>query len=92
MWVNWNHLREARKRKLGVTEVNISFFTLYWWHFKLAIKEFWFLLLVCIGSLIHAIFPFILDFALLEARIKRLKLLKKELPNDETLRKVHFDK
>jgi len=53
--------------------------------------EFFFLVFVCIGSLIHAIFPWVLDFKLLEWRLNRLKTLKKKLPDDPQLKKVHFD-
>ena len=69
MWVNWKHLNEA-KTKAGRQDAG------YWWHFKLAMAEFFFLLVVTIGSLIHAIFPWVLDFKLLEWRINRLKMLK----------------
>ena len=66
MWFNPKHLKEA-KAKADKPDAG------YWWHFRLAINEFFFLLLVCIGSLIHAIFPWVLDFKLLEWRINRLK-------------------
>ena len=84
MWLNWKHLNEA-KSKAGRPDAG------YFWHFRLAIGEFFFLLLVTIGSLIHAIFPWILDFKLLELRINRLKQLKQKLPDDPQLKKVHFD-
>jgi hypothetical protein len=54
-------------------------------------KEAGFLLLICIGSIIHAFFPWVLDFKLLEWRIERLKFLKEKLPNDPQLKKVKFD-
>lgn len=81
---NWKHLQQA-KEKAGRPDAG------YWWHFRLAIEEFFFLLIVTIGSLIHAIFPWVLDFKLLEMRIQRLKYLKEKLPDDELLKKVHFD-
>jgi len=84
MWINFNHLKEASYKasnpKAG-----------YWWHFKMSFSEFWFLLVLSIGSLIHAIFPFLLDFNLLKARITRLRKLKEQLPDDDDLKKVHFD-
>ena len=58
MWFNWKHLIEA-KTKAGRPDAG------YFWHFKLAIGEFFFLLVVTVGSLIHAIFPWVLDFKLL---------------------------
>jgi hypothetical protein len=81
---NWRHVKEAKEK---ARKPNAG----YWWHFKLAMEEFFFLLGVTIGSLIHAIFPWVLDFKLLEWRIKRLKALKEKLPDDEQLKKVHFD-
>ena len=84
MWYNPKHLKEA-KIKAGKPNAG------YWWHFHLAIKEFLFLFLVCIGSLVQAIFPWVLDFKLLEWRINRLKELKRKLPDDPQLQKVHFD-
>lgn len=84
MWINKNHLQEA-KQKAGKPTAG------YWWHFKLAIDEFFFLLFITLGSLVHAIFPWILDFKLLEWRINRLKKLKNKLPDDEQLKKINFD-
>lgn len=81
---NWKHLQQA-KEKADIPDGG------YWWHFRLAIEEFFFLLVVALGSLIHAIFPWVLDFKLLEMRINRLKYLKQKLPDDELLKKVHFD-
>lgn len=87
IWFNANHLSEAR----NAAQKENSIARGYFWHFELAIKEFFFLLFVCIGSLIHAFFPWFLDFKLLEWRINRLKTLKRKLPNDPQLSKVHFD-
>ena len=84
MWFNPQHLEDA-KAKAGRDNAG------YWWHFVLAIKEYFFLQLIAIGSLIHAIFPWVLDFKLLEWRINRLKVLKEKLPDDPQLKKVHFD-
>ena len=84
MWVNPNHLEEA---KIKANRPDAG----YWWHFWLAMSEFFFLIGVTVGSLIHAVFPWVLDFKLLEWRLARLKLLKKKLPEDPQLKKVHFD-
>jgi uncharacterized protein YqhQ len=84
MWWNRNHLQEA-KTKAGREDVG------YFWHLRLAMGEFFFLLVITVGILIHAIFPWVLDFKLLEWRINRLKLLKQKLPDDPQLQKVHFD-
>ena len=82
-WFNWNHLKEAKVKARGKGG--------YWWHFKLAAGEAIWLFIVSIGSLIHAIFPFLIDFKLVRARINRLKYLKSILPDDEDLDKIHFD-
>jgi|TARA_B110000908_G_scaffold110948_1_gene130138 hypothetical protein len=84
MWFNRKHLAEATK-KAARPDAG------YFWHFGIAMAEFFFLLLVCIGSLIHAFLPWVLDFKLLEWRIARLKQLKQKLPDDPQLNKVHFD-
>tara|TARA_B100000953_G_C17858330_1_gene370693 strand:- start:124 stop:393 length:270 start_codon:yes stop_codon:yes gene_type:complete len=88
MWFNPKHLQDA-KYKAGKGHLTGIFG--YWWHFKLAIMEFFFLVLICIGSLIHAICPWVLDFKLLTWRINRLRYLKKRIPDDEALKKIHFD-
>jgi|TARA_B110000908_G_scaffold172735_1_gene242525 hypothetical protein len=84
MYFNLKHLKEA-KIKAGKPNAG------YWWHFRLAMNEAFFLLAVTIGSVIHAVFPWVLDFKLLEWRINRLKVLKEMLPDDPQLKKVHFD-
>jgi hypothetical protein len=63
----------------------------YFWHWKLSMSEAWFLFVIMLGSIVHAFFPFLLSFKLLELRIERLKLLKERLPNDKLLQKVNFD-
>ena len=88
MWFNRKQLKDA-KYKANVEHLSMP--AGYWWHFKLAIGEFFFLVLMCIGSLIHAFVPWTLDFKLLEARVNRLKMLKKKLPDDPTLQRIHFD-
>ena len=80
---NARHLSEAKQASAGQGG--------YFWHWYLAMKEAGFLLLICIGSIIHAFFPWVLDFKLLEWRIERLKFLKEKLPNDPQLKKVKFD-
>lgn len=81
--VNGRHLSEAKEAADGKGG--------YLWHWWLAIQEAAFLFFVCLGSIVHAFIPWVLDFKLLEWRIKRLKILKEKLPNDPQLKKVHFD-
>lgn len=83
-WINPKHLQEA---KTAAQKPHAGYF----WHLKLALAEFFFLFAIAIGSLIHAIFPWVLDFKLLEWRINRLRVLKEKLPDDPQLKKVHFD-
>ena len=64
--------------------------TKYIWHFLLSFGEGIKLLLLAIGSFIHAVFPWALDFQLLKWRISMLKNLKKKLPNDPNLQKIKF--
>ena len=64
--------------------------TKYVWHFLLSFSEGIKLLLLAIGSFIHAVFPWALDFQLLKWRISMLKNLKKQLPNDPNLQKIKF--
>jgi hypothetical protein len=86
-WINKNHLKEA----LNAANKTKSLFSGYVWHWLLAMQEAMFLLLIFVGSVIHAFFPWVLDFKLLEWRIARLKKLKEKLPNDPQLKKVSFD-
>jgi hypothetical protein len=64
--------------------------TKYAWHFLLSFSEGIKLLLLAMGSFIHAVFPWVLDFQLLKWRISMLKNLKKKLPNDPNLQKIKF--
>jgi hypothetical protein len=86
-WFNKKHLEEASKygEIKGSNPV-----TQYLWHFKLSMTEAFKLFGLFLGSIIHAVFPWILNFKLLEWRISMLKDLKKKLPSDPNLKKVNF--
>jgi len=88
MYINWKHLNEAKKAANKESHTAIK---LYFWHWQLAMREAVFLFLMFVGSMIHAFFPFLLDFKLLEWRIKRLKNLKSNLPDDPNLKKIYFE-
>jgi len=45
-----------------------------------------------LGSVVHAIFPWVLNFKLLEWRVSALETLKNNFPNDPTLKKINFNK
>jgi hypothetical protein len=62
----------------------------YVWHFIMSFIEGVKLLFLSLGSFLHAIFPWILDFQLLKWRISMLKKLKEKLPNDPSLKKINF--
>jgi hypothetical protein len=87
VWFNKSHLKEAAEYgEIKGKNILIRYF----WHFKLSILEAFKLFMLCMGSIIHAFFPCILNFKLLEWRISMLKDLKKKLPNDPALKKVDF--
>ncbi len=88
MYINWKHLDEA---KVAAKKEKYNFLKSYLWHWRLAMAEALFLFLMFIGSIIHAFFPFLLDFKLLEWRINRLKVLKSRLPDDPNLKKINFE-
>lgn len=83
MWFNVNHLADASKS----SEKKLNYFS----HLIISLNEFWFCLIIALGSLVHAFAPWFLDFKLIEWRTKRLKLLKQKFPNDPVLKNVHFD-
>lgn len=84
--MNFKHLAVA-KEYAGVAYTGLR---LYLWHFWLSLSEAYFLFVLMIASILHGFFPFLFDFDLLTHRIKRLKLLKKKLPNDPQLSKIEF--
>lgn len=86
-WFNKKHLKEAAD--YGKLNSKNKIFR-YFWHFRLSITEAILLFLLCLGSIIHAVFPWVLNFKLLEWRIKMLRNLKDKLPNDPSLKKVDF--
>jgi len=83
MWFNIKHLTDAST----ASNTKMSYIK----HFGIAFSEFIFCLLMALGSLLHAIFPWVIDFKLIEYRINRLKKLKEKFPNDPYLTKVKFD-
>lgn len=84
---NFNHLTVASSY---ANLSNRSGLYKYCWHFLLSMKQAVFLLVLFLFSVIHAVFPFMFDFLLLEWRLNELKNLKDSLPNDPQLDKVDF--
>ena len=87
VWFNKKHLDEASRygEIKGANSI-----VKYFWHFKLSMGEAFKLFALFLGSIIHAVFPWVLNFKLLEWRISMLRELKKKLSNDPNLKKVHF--
>ena len=88
-WFNSQHLQQASAyagRQKNNLIVN------YLWHFALSMSEAVKLLFLLLGSVVHAIFPWVLNFKLLEWRVNALETLKNNFPNDPILKKINFDK
>jgi hypothetical protein len=88
-WFNYQHLQQASAyadRQKNNPVLN------YFWHFTLSMIEASKLFLLALGSIIHAIFPWILNFKLLEWRVNALETLKNTFPNDPILKKINFNK
>jgi thiosulfate reductase cytochrome b subunit len=88
-WFNSQHLQQAaefanRQRNNPVSN--------YVWHFALSMIEAGKLLFLALGSVVHAIFPWVLNFKLLEWRVAALETLKNNFPNDPILKKINFNK
>lgn len=86
--LDFNHLKKAADYG-GITTKSSLY--RYLWHFKMSMSQALFLLLMFILSVIHAVFPFLLEFKLLEMRINELKKLKAALKDDPQLEKIKFD-
>ena len=88
-WFNSQHLQQASAyagRQKNNPVLN------YIWHFALSMFEAGKLLFLSLGSVVHAIFPWVLNFKLLEWRVAALETLKNNFPNDPILKKINFTK
>ena len=88
-WFNSQHLLQASAyagRKKNNLVLN------YFWHFALSMAEAGKLLFLSLGSVVHAIFPWVLNFKLLEWRVNALETLKNNFPDDPILKKINFTK
>ena len=88
-WINAQHLQQASEyanRQKNNLVLN------YFWHFAVSMTEAGKLLFLCLGSVVHAIFPWVLNFNLLEWRVNALETLKNNFPNDPILKKINFNK
>ena len=73
-WINWNHLTEAGGN--------------YFVHLYVALKEAGFLFVMGICSVLHALFPPLFDFKLLEWRVNAILKLHEFLPDHPVWDKV----
>ena len=88
-WINAQHLQQASEyanRQKNNLVLN------YFWHFAVSMTEAGKLLFLCLSSVVHAIFPWLLNFKLLEWRVNALETLKNNFPNDPILKKINFNK
>lgn len=83
MWLNKNHLADAS----NASKSDLGYFK----HCLVSLQEAIFCFAIAVGSIVHAMFPWVLDFKLIEWRVNRLKTLKQRFPEDPVLKKVHFD-
>lgn len=73
-WINWNHLKDA----------NTNYFThLYW-----GLREAIFLFIMAFASILHAIFPPLFNFKLLEIRVHKIMAFYKHLPQHPVWKEV----
>jgi hypothetical protein len=88
-WFNSQHLHQAAEY---ADRQKNNLVSNYVWHFALSMIEAGKLLFLALGSIVHAIFPWVLNFKLLEWRVNALETLKNNFPNDPVLKKINFNK
>lgn len=88
-WFNFRHLNQTTAHA-GRPKTNMIYN--YFWHFALSMTEAGKLFFWSLCSVVHAIFPWVLDFKLLQWRVNAIEALKNKLPNDPILNKINFDK
>jgi len=67
-----------------------NFIHKYLWHWGFAMKEAVMLFWVAFLSVLHAFFPFLFGWWLLEKHVSMLKYTKSKVPNNKTMKKVIF--
>jgi hypothetical protein len=84
-WFDWKHLRVAEYLNgTGRDNLLVLYFKHMWVGFREAGKQF----LMCIASIIHAIFPPLFNFKLLEIVINQAIGLHKFLPQHPDWKKL----
>ena len=84
-WFNWNHLRNTEKYNTKIRENAI---VLYFKHMYTGFREAGKQLLLAFASIIHAIFPPLFDFKLVDIVINQTIGLYKYLPNHPSWKKL----
>ena len=84
-WFNWNHLRDVEEHSKEKRENGV---TLYFKHMYVGFREAGKQLLLAFASIIHAIFPPLFDFKLLDIVINQTIGLYKYLPNHPGWKKL----
>lgn len=84
-WFKWNHLRMAEKYS---GELRGNAVVLYFKHMYSGFREAGKQLLLAFGSIIHAIFPPLFDFKLLDIVINQTIGLHKYLPKHPLWKKL----
>lgn len=84
-WINFKHLRTAEQLNGGERKnIVVSYFI----HLGIALREALTQLIMCIGSIVHGLFPFLIDFKLLEAVVNQAIRLHKFLPQHPAWEKL----
>jgi hypothetical protein len=84
-WINWRHLRTAETLNGGERKNIVS---LYFVHMGIGLREAARQFVMCILSIIHAIFPWFINFKLLEMVINQAIGLYKFLPQHPDWKKL----
>lgn len=85
MWFNWKHLRVAEKYS---SETRDNAVMLYFKHMFVGFREAGKQFMMAIASILHAIFPPLFDFKLLDIVINQTIGLHKYLPNHPEWKKL----
>jgi hypothetical protein len=86
-WFNWQHLRSAEYYSGNVSKRKNTI-VVYFKHMFVGFREAGRQLFMAIASIIHAIFPPLFDFKLLEVVINQTIGLHKYLPNHPLWKKL----
>lgn len=84
-WINFKHLRTAEKLS-GSDRQHIV--KSYFVHLIVALREALAQFIMCIGSIVHGLFPFLIDFKLLDAVVNQAIRLHKFLPQHPAWEKL----